>query len=106
MDRSTMDKRLRKAYRCADLKSTPGGLWHAWRRKWATERKHLPLKDVAEAGGWREPQTLIRCYQQSDEAAFTSVMLDAPKLNGRSDLTPNVTPNVPGQKSRRSAINR
>ena len=24
---------------------------HAYRRKWATERKHLPLKDVAEADG-------------------------------------------------------
>jgi hypothetical protein len=23
------------------------------RRKWATERKHLPDMDVAKAGGWR-----------------------------------------------------
>jgi hypothetical protein len=23
--------------------------WHGYRRKWATERKHYPLKDVAAA---------------------------------------------------------
>jgi integrase len=55
VDRSTMDKRLRKAYKRAGLETLKGGLWHAWRRKWATERKQMPLKDVAEAGGWREP---------------------------------------------------
>ena len=30
-------------------RSLDGGLWHAYRRKWATERKELPLKDVAAA---------------------------------------------------------
>jgi integrase len=81
VDRSTMDKRLRKAYKRVELETPDGGLWHAWRRKWATERKHMPLKDVAEAGGWRQPQTLIRCYQQSDAETFASVVLEAPKLN-------------------------
>jgi hypothetical protein len=32
--------------------------FHAYRRKWATERKHLPLKDVAEAGGWLDKRSL------------------------------------------------
>ncbi len=48
VDRSTMDKRLRKAYNRAGLETLNGGLWHASRRKWATEREQMPLKDVAE----------------------------------------------------------
>ncbi len=44
-----------------------GGLWHPYRRKWATERKHLSLKDVAAAGGWRDVETLLTCYQQPDQ---------------------------------------
>ncbi len=75
IDRSTMDRRLRKAYKHAELESPPGGLWHAWRRKWATEGKQFPLKDVAGAGGWRSTETLVRCYQQTDEAAVLSVVL-------------------------------
>ncbi len=57
-----------------------GGLWHPWRRKWATERKDMPLKDVAEAGGWRDPNTLLKCYQQPDEATMTRVVLEPGKL--------------------------
>ena len=48
--------------------------------KWATERKDLPVKDVATAGGWSDTVTLLRSYQQADEATVTRVMLDAPKL--------------------------
>jgi hypothetical protein len=45
-----------------------GSLWHAYRRKWAIERKHLPLKDVAAAGGWKDVNTLLEIYQQPDDA--------------------------------------
>lgn len=38
VDHSTMDRRLRTAYEKAELKPLNGGLWHPWRRKWATER--------------------------------------------------------------------
>jgi hypothetical protein len=78
-----MDHRLRKASEQAGLQSPPGGLWHAWRRKWATERKGMSLKDVAQAGGWRDETTLLKSYQQADEATLTSVVLDAPKLMAR-----------------------
>ncbi|HWP36338.1 MAG TPA: hypothetical protein VNL18_02175 [Gemmatimonadales bacterium] len=48
----------------AALPKLAGGLWHPYRRKWATERKHFPLKDVAAAGGWRDVETLLECYQE------------------------------------------
>ena len=33
------------------LQKPLGNLWHVFRRVWATERKNLPLKDVAAVGG-------------------------------------------------------
>ena len=57
-----------------------GSLWHAYRRKWATERKHLPDVDVAAAGGWTETSSLKRCYQQADEATMLEVVLGGGQL--------------------------
>jgi len=51
-----------------------GSLWHAYRRLWATERKHLPLKDVAAAGGWESTEALLRCYTQVDEETIENVV--------------------------------
>jgi hypothetical protein len=54
--------------------------FHAYRRKWATERKHLPLKDVAKAGGWLDTRSLQLCYQQVDEATLLQVVSEPRKL--------------------------
>lgn len=48
-------------------------MWHAFRRQWATERKALPVKDVAAAGGWNDITTLIDCYQQPDDDTLRAV---------------------------------
>lgn len=50
-----------------------GSLWHMFRRVWATERKDLPLKDVAAVGGWRDTSTLLR-YQQPDDRTMRAVV--------------------------------
>src|ERR1700722_7844970 len=55
---------LERAYRLASITRPLGGLWHPFRRRWATTRKHFPLKDVAQAGGWDDVRTLLVCYQQ------------------------------------------
>jgi hypothetical protein len=62
----------------AGLEHLKGGSWHPFRRKWATERKDLPLVDVKATGGWRDTNTLLTCYQQTDEASMLRVM-DAPR---------------------------
>jgi integrase len=80
VDRSTMDRRLKAAYEKAELQLSKGGLWHPWRRKWATGRNDLPVKDVAAPGGWSDTETLLQSYQQADEATVTRVILSAPKL--------------------------
>jgi integrase len=65
---------LRRAERRAQLVHLPGGGWHAFRRAWATGRKHLSLKDVAYAGGWSETSTLVSIYQQPDVESLAQVV--------------------------------
>ncbi len=71
---------LRQAERVAGLEPLRGGVWHPFRRAWATKRKHLSLKDVAYAGGWRDTSTLLRCYQQPDPESVEKVILEAREL--------------------------
>jgi hypothetical protein len=51
------------------------GIWHSIRRKWATERKGHPVKDVAAAGGWRTEEVLTTSYQQADAETIKNVVL-------------------------------
>ena len=78
MTRHLADKWLRKAEKLAKLEPQKGSLWHAYRRKWATERKHLPDVDVAAAGGWKNAVTLKTAYQQADADTMLQVVLALP----------------------------
>ena len=64
----------------AKLPKLDGGLWHPYRRKWATERKQLPITDVAAAGGWQDTATLIACDQQPTNDALLAVMSEERKV--------------------------
>jgi integrase len=64
--RDLAGKWLLKAEKLLELPKLRGGVWHPYRRLWATERKHLPDADVAAAGGWRDTRALKLSYQQSD----------------------------------------
>ena len=53
IDRHEFRTWLERAESHAGLPKLKGGLWHAYRRAWATSRKHLPVGDVAATGsGW------------------------------------------------------
>ncbi|HWZ57765.1 MAG TPA: tyrosine-type recombinase/integrase, partial [Gemmatimonadaceae bacterium] len=80
MDRYALTKLLAKAEQEAGLPKLDGGLWHPYRRKWATERKHLALVDVAEAGGWLSTVTLATCYQQPTNDKLLAVMNEERKV--------------------------
>jgi len=80
MDRHQFDKWLRVAEEHADLPSLQNGLWHPYRRKWGTERKHLPVTDVAAAGGWKDVNTLLTCYQQPDTETLLAVVSEPRKV--------------------------
>jgi integrase len=66
MRRETAAKWLVKAERAAGLPKLVGGVFHPYRRLWATERKGLAEADVAAAGGWKDTRSLKQSYQQAD----------------------------------------
>jgi integrase len=82
MSRHLADKWLRRAERLAGLEPQRGSLWHAYRRKWATERKHHPDVDVAAAGGWRSLQSLKTAYQRADAETMLRVVVEPRSLRG------------------------
>ena len=42
--------------------------------------KHHSLKDVAAAGGWKDTETLLTCYQQPDADTLLAVMSEPKKM--------------------------
>ncbi len=68
------------AEREAQLPPLDQGLWHPFRRMWVTERKHHPLPDIAEAGGWRSTQAIQQSYLKADPATTLAVVLDHGEL--------------------------
>jgi len=75
---------LVEAEKLAEVEKHDGSLWHALRRKWACERKGLPLSDVAAAGGWSDTSTLLNVYQQADQATMYKVVSEPSRLMERS----------------------
>jgi hypothetical protein len=73
---------LIKAEQLAGVEKQEGSLWHAYRRGWATARKHMPDVDVAAAGGWSDLSSLKRCYQHADEATMFAVVSRPKPLGG------------------------
>lgn len=80
MDRHLFDKWLMVAEREAGLPKLKGGLWHPYRRKWATERKHLPVTDVAAVGGWKDVETLLKSYSKADRSTMLAVLQEGRKV--------------------------
>ena len=72
--RFQLDAWLRKAYESAGLRPEKGGLWHPIRRKWVTERKGHPTKDLALAGGWGDENTMVTCYEGTDPETIRQVV--------------------------------
>lgn len=65
---------LRKAQRKAGLVHLKGGGWHAFRRGWASARRHLSIRDVAAAGGWKDTDSLLKSYMQPDPETIWQVV--------------------------------
>ncbi len=85
VDRYMPAKWLRKAEDLAGLEPMTGSLWHAYRRRWATVRKHLPAVDVARAGGWAGPHTLQTIYQQPDQDTMYQVVTGGKQVREASE---------------------
>ncbi|MGI8549144.1 MAG: hypothetical protein ACR2M1_17780 [Gemmatimonadaceae bacterium] len=84
MSRHLFADYLEKAEKHAKIPKLTGALWHAYRRGWATTRKHLSVVDVAAAGGWSDTGTLLRCYQHADFETMLAVVNEPRKLTERA----------------------
>ena len=74
LDKDVAADWLLEAEKLAGVEKHDGSLWHAYRRGWATARKHLPDVDVAAAGGWSDTTTLKQVYQQADQETMYKVV--------------------------------
>ncbi len=70
----------RKAERLAGLEPKARRGWHSLRRKFASDLMDLPLKVLCELGGWKEAQTVLRCYQQADAGQLRKALDNRPRV--------------------------
>ncbi len=65
---------LRQAERKAGLPRLARGGYHAFRRQFASERRHLPDVEVMAAAGWRSVAVMRRSYQHTDaQGVFNAI---------------------------------
>ena len=74
IDSHLVGKWILRAEKAAELPKLRGSTAHAYRRLWASERKHMPDVDVAEAGGWKDTRSLKLSYQQADAETVLRVV--------------------------------
>ena len=70
---------LMKAWKDSGVPEDRWQAFHAFRRKWVGERKHLPRADVAAQGAWLSVRTLD-IYEQPDEESLRAVAEEPRKL--------------------------
>lgn len=58
-----VDKWLGDMYSAAGMVKPERAGWHSFRRKFATELKDKPIKDVMEVGGWKSEAAYLRYVQ-------------------------------------------
>lgn len=63
-----------KLEKTAKLERIPGRGWHSLRRKFATDLKHEPLADLCSLGGWKDHNTILKCYMRPDEATMRTAL--------------------------------
>lgn len=73
-DRGTFRGWWLDAEKLAGVEHVEGRLYHSCRRAFATDLKTRPLVDVPHLGGWKDPNTVVRVYQQADEQSMESAL--------------------------------
>lgn len=72
--------------RLAKLEHEAGRGWHSLRRKFATELKDVPLPDLCHLGGWKDVQTVLKCYQKADVATMRAALAFRGRLGAKGNL--------------------
>lgn len=63
-----------KLEKAAKLERVPGRGWHSLRRKFATDLKQTPLADLCSLGGWKDHNTILKCYMRPDEGTMRGAL--------------------------------
>ena len=63
-----------RAEQLAGMEPKRGRGWHSLRRKFASDLMDQPLKVLCELGGWRDAQTVLRCYQRPDAGQLRTAL--------------------------------
>jgi len=73
---------MQRAQKRAGLVPEKGRGWHALRRHFASELRHVPLRDLCDLGGWKDSNTVVKCYQRPSEDAQVAALATRKVLNG------------------------
>ena len=82
MGRTAAHKWWKKAETRAGLEPKPWRGWHSLRRKFASDLMDLPLKVLCELGGWKDAQTVLRCYQRADAGQLRTALEGRDRVRG------------------------
>lgn len=56
------------------LEPKRGRGWRSLRREFASGLMDQPLKVHCKLGGWKDAQTVLRCYQRADDARLRKAL--------------------------------
>ncbi len=76
------------------IEPEPGRGWHSLRRKFATELKNTPLRDLAQLGGWKSAQTILKCYQRADDVTLRAALANRGSLTAAGLVSAERTPRM------------
>ncbi|WP_420448955.1 tyrosine-type recombinase/integrase [Candidatus Palauibacter sp.] len=82
VQRASVFQWWRKAETLAGLEPKPRRGWHSLRRKFASDLMDLPLKVLCELGGWKDAQTVLRCYQRPDAGQLRTALEGRRRVRG------------------------
>lgn len=60
--------------------------------KFATELKPIPLVDLGALGGWKDPQTIVKCYQKPDEITQRTALANRGTVRAEGLVSAQRTP--------------
>ena len=72
----------KRAEKLAGLEPKRSRGWHSLRRKLASDLMDQPLKVLCELGGWKEAQTILKCYQHPDQDVLAAALRSRSSQNG------------------------
>jgi integrase len=67
-----------RAEKIAGVPHVRGRCFHSLRRKFATVYAHIPLIQLQLLGGWKDHDTILKCYQQPNQESLRAALETRP----------------------------